>query len=200
MALCDRLEAVRGERESQRDRLTAASHHYLNDGANAEGFRKHSHFCLNHFPCLTTRPEQIPALRRTILSLAVRGQLVPQNPRDEPASQLLKRIQVEKARLTEDGNIKKDKRAWEGLPKDPPHELPVAWIWTCLQDVFEISRGGSPRPDLNSLIHGGCGGGYFASHFAYARISIIGTVAVAWSLAISSNKNAVAGFPCGVIV
>lgn len=148
MALCDRLEAVRGERESQRDRLTAASHHYLNDGANAEGFRKHSHFCLNHFPCLTTRPEQIPALRRTILSLAVRGQLVPQNPRDEPASELLKRIQVEKARLTEDGNIKKDKRAWEGLPKDPPHELPVAWIWTCLQDVFEISRGGSPRPDL----------------------------------------------------
>jgi len=155
MALCDRLEVVRGERESQRDRLIAASHYHLNNSANVEGFRKHSHFCLNHFPRLTTRPEHIPALRRTILSLAVRGQLVHQNPSDEPASELLKRIQVEKSRLTEDGNIKKDKRTWEGLPKDPPHELPVTWIWTCLQDVFEISRGGSPRPAGDPRYFGG---------------------------------------------
>ena len=155
MALCDRLEAARRARESQRDRLTAASHHHLNNGANAEGFRKHAHFCLNHFPRLTTLPEQIPALRSTILSLGVRGQLVPQNPSDEPASELLKRIQVEKTRLTQNGHIKKDKRAWEGLPKDPPHELPAAWIWTCLQDVFEISRGGSPRPAGDPRYFGG---------------------------------------------
>ncbi|MDD5321509.1 MAG: hypothetical protein PHD43_13005 [Methylococcales bacterium] len=55
-------------------------------------------FVLQHLPRLTTRPAHIKQLRQTILNLAVRGKLVPQDPNDEPAAELLKRIQAEKER------------------------------------------------------------------------------------------------------
>lgn len=155
MALLDRLEVVRGERESRRDRLAAASHHYINNGANAEAFRQHAHFYLKHLPLLTIRGAHIHQLRQAILTLAVRGQLVYQDPSDEPASELLKRIQAEKERLAKKGSLKKDKMPWEGLAKYPPYKLPSAWIWTSLQDVFEISRGGSPRPAGDPRYFGG---------------------------------------------
>ena len=51
----------------------------------------------------------IRKLRKLILELAVRGLLVPQDPNDEPASELLKKIAAEKAKLVKAGKIKKDK-------------------------------------------------------------------------------------------
>ena len=48
----------------------------------------------------------IKKLRELILELAVRGMLVPQDPSDEPASELLKRIAAEKAKLVKEGKIK----------------------------------------------------------------------------------------------
>ena len=48
-------------------------------------------------------------LRQSILQAAVQGKLVPHNPQDEPASELLKRIQQEKARLIKEGKLKKEK-------------------------------------------------------------------------------------------
>jgi len=65
-------------------------------------------FALDALPALTTRPNQIKHLRQTILNLAVRGKLVPQDLKDEPASELLKQIAAEKARLLETGEIKRD--------------------------------------------------------------------------------------------
>ena len=47
---------------------------------------------LTHFDRIADAPDAIPRLRRFILDLAVRGKLVPQDPNDEPASELLKRI------------------------------------------------------------------------------------------------------------
>ena len=54
---------------------------------------------LTHFEQVANAPDAIPRLRGFILDLAVRGKLVPQDPNDEPASELLKRIGVERARL-----------------------------------------------------------------------------------------------------
>src|SRR3546814_20664123 len=62
--------------------------------------------------CSSDLPDQIKQLRQTILNLAVRGKLVPQDPNDEPASELLKRIAKEKARLVKAGKIR------EGLLED----------------------------------------------------------------------------------
>ena len=97
MALCDRLEAAQKDREAKRDRLSAASLARLN-APDPETFQSDARFTLNALPALTTRPNQIKQLRQTILNLAVRGKLVPQDPNDEPASELLKRIAKEKAR------------------------------------------------------------------------------------------------------
>lgn len=94
MALCDRLEASRQTREATRDKLAAASLARLN-APNPDTFRDDARFALDALPALTARADQIRHLRQTILNLAVRGKLVPQDPNDEPASELLKRI-VEK--------------------------------------------------------------------------------------------------------
>jgi type I restriction enzyme, S subunit len=82
MVLCDRLEAARKDREAKRDRLSAASLARLNT-PDPETFTADARFTLEALPALTTRPNQIKQLRQTILNLAVRGKLVPQDPSDE---------------------------------------------------------------------------------------------------------------------
>jgi type I restriction enzyme S subunit len=140
MALCDRLEAAQAERESRRDRLAAASLHRLNQPASTdapETFREHARFYLNHLPRLTTRPDQIKQIRHTILNLAVRGKLVPQDPSDEPASELLKRIRVDKARLVKNGKIK-DSQPLPPIDCDPPFAVPPGWQWERFIEVAAI--------------------------------------------------------------
>jgi type I restriction enzyme S subunit len=61
---------------------------------------------LAQFDRISDSPDAIPRLRRFILDLAVRGKLVEQDPRDEPASELFKRIQIEKARSVKDEMMK----------------------------------------------------------------------------------------------
>ncbi len=55
---------------------------------------------LQHFDRISEAPDAVARLRRFILDLAVRGKLVEQDPENEPAAELLKRIQAEKNRLT----------------------------------------------------------------------------------------------------
>lgn len=78
-------------------------------------------------------PDAVPRLRRFVLDLAVRGKLVPQDVGDEPASELLKRIAVEKARLVKSGEIRKPK----ALPPvdDQPFALPPNWRWVRIREV-----------------------------------------------------------------
>ena len=54
---------------------------------------------LVHFDRISEAPDAVARLRRFILDLAVRGKLVEQDASDEPATELIKRIQVEKSRL-----------------------------------------------------------------------------------------------------
>lgn len=136
MALCDQLEAARNEREARRDQLVAASLDRIGTAPTAleEGetgapsatrLRDAVRFHLDHLPRLTTRPEHIKQLRQTILNLAVRGRLVPQDPNDEPVY-----LQAE---------------ACEVLPAG----IPATWIYTCLENLLaEDTRNGySRRPD-----------------------------------------------------
>ena len=62
---------------------------------------------LAHYERIADAPDAIDRLRRFILDLAVRGKLVPQDPTDEPASELLRRIAAEMARLMKQGEIRK---------------------------------------------------------------------------------------------
>ncbi|RTR34755.1 restriction endonuclease subunit S [Shewanella atlantica] len=71
----------------------------------------------------------IKKLRELILELAVRGKLVPQDEKDEPASVLLERIAAEKAQLVKDKKIKKPKALPEISEDEKPFELPKGWEW-----------------------------------------------------------------------
>jgi type I restriction enzyme S subunit len=132
MALCDRLEEVRKEREDRRQRLAASALHHLSSTAHNETFRKHARFYLHQFPRLTMRSEQIPALRQAIVNLALRGQLVAQDPRDEPASEILKQIDAERTRLMKAGEAKEQKQVRMTTPDAVPFDVPKAWCWASL--------------------------------------------------------------------
>ncbi len=148
MALCDRLEAERTEREATRDRLASASLARLNTpDPDPVTFLNHAAFALNNLTPLTTCLDQIKALRQTILNLAVRGKLVEQDPNDEPASELLKRIAAEKARLVKAVEIKKKPKRLE-FPEvdDTDFCIPSSWHWTRLGEITSyIQRGKSPK-------------------------------------------------------
>ena len=149
MALCDKLEAAQVERESRRDRLVRASLNRLNQPSDdAASLRDHARFTLDNLPRLTARPEHVPQLRQTILNLAVRGKLVPQDLNDEPAAELLTRIQLEKERLTNEGKIRKR----SGFPQIAEHEKPFAvptnWRWVRFGEIINDSDAGwSPRTE-----------------------------------------------------
>ena len=147
MALCDRLETARTERETTRDRLTTASLTRLDTpDPDLAVFQNHAAFALDNLIPLTTRPDQIKALRQTILNLAVRGKLVRQNPNDEPASELLKRIAAEKAQLVKAGKIKKTSLGSPILPNNTSVSLPAGWSWNTIGWVCSKTGSGStPR-------------------------------------------------------
>ena len=149
MALSDRLEAAQAERERRRDRVVAASLHRLNERADAPAVHDHAAFFLRHLPRLVKRPEHIQKVRSTILSLAVRGRLVAQDPNDEPASQLLEKIQNEKERLLKDGTIKSLHQTSEIPTGEAPSGIPNTWAWVHVGDLLQgdSQNGYSRKPD-----------------------------------------------------
>jgi type I restriction enzyme S subunit len=71
----------------------------------------------------------------------VRGLLVPQDPQDEPASELLKKIRAEKDKLIAEGKIKRDKLLPPIAEDEQPFELPSGWVWVRLNDLIRIGSG-----------------------------------------------------------
>ena len=88
-----------------------------------------------HFDTLTRDPRAIAALKRMILQLAVQGRLVRQDSGDEPASVLVERIKVEKAKLVQEGKIRKSKPL--PLIKDDEvlYALPDGWEWVRIGNI-----------------------------------------------------------------
>ena len=149
MALCDRLEATQMERESQRDQLAAASLHRLNNGADADAFRNHARFYFNHLPRLTTRSAHIQQLRQSILNLAVRGQLVSQDPNDEPATLLLFHLTANaKAYALEQCIAPPNPDPITGESIAFP--APSGWEWVRLSSLFKVITDGDHQPPPKS--------------------------------------------------
>ncbi len=125
MALCDRLEAARAAREATRDRLGVATLARLN-APDPETFQKDARFTLDVLPALITRPNQIKALRQTILNLAVLGKLVPQDESDEPITFTLRKAMARRAALVKAKKVRAKKLDdFDELAADI--ELPKSW-------------------------------------------------------------------------
>jgi type I restriction enzyme S subunit len=85
-------------------------------------------------------------LRKSILTLAVQGKLVPQDPNDEPAEEILACLAATKLRLQKDGEIGNEKPAEPLQPDNLPFEAPESWRWAKLTQLTElITKGSSPK-------------------------------------------------------
>lgn len=139
MTVCDRLKHAREMQESARDRFAATSLARLS-AADRPAFRAHAVFTINNLDRLTARSDQISALRRTIIDLAVRGRLVPQDPTDEPAQELLGRIAEVRDRLMKIGETRKLAAGTLTMVR-APFSLPDTWRWAAIGDVFAYDVG-----------------------------------------------------------
>ncbi|MHB9011838.1 MAG: restriction endonuclease subunit S [Ignavibacteriaceae bacterium] len=96
-------------------------------------------------------------LRNAFLREAMQGKLVPQDPNEEPASELLKKIKAENEKLIAEGKFKKQpvRRGGKPLPEikleEIPYEIPKSWVWCRLGNICEIN----PRNDVDDNINSG---------------------------------------------
>lgn len=85
------------------------------------------------------------AMRSKLLDLAMRGKLVEQDPNDEPASELLEKIQAKKSELVKEGKIKKSKKLPEITDDEKPFDIPNGWEWSRFGEIsLENIGGGTP--------------------------------------------------------
>lgn len=141
MALCDQLESQQKQRETKKATLVQAALTRFTDAptpANLE-FLFHKSYAID------------PAeLRKTILTLAVRGKLVAQNFDDEPASELLNRVSRE---------LPADKRRRQAAPLPPlssdllQYDVPESWTWARFRDVAIIASNLVNPNDFLDFVH-----------------------------------------------
>ncbi|HGD7265751.1 TPA: restriction endonuclease subunit S [Raoultella planticola] len=143
LTLCDQLEQQSLTNLDAHQQLVETLLATLTDSRNAEELAENWARISQHFDTLFTTEASIDALKQTILQLAVMGKLVPQDPNDEPASELLKRIEQEKAQLVKEGKIKKQKPLPPVSDEDKPFELPEGWETVYMQDISELITDGT---------------------------------------------------------
>ena len=150
MGLCDQLEQQHSNAQQAHEALVSQLLATLTQSQNAAEFNDNWQRIYTHFEVLFTTEASIDNLKQMLLQLAVMGKLVPQDPNDEPASELLKRIQAEKAKLIAEGKLKKDNLLAPIKDDEKPFDLPKGWIWARFPELGEFARGKSkhrPRND-----------------------------------------------------
>lgn len=152
MALCDQLEAQHNNAADAHEQLVSHLLSTLTQSQDAADFNANWQRIATHFDTLFTTESSIDALKQTLLQLAVMGKLVPQDPNDEPASELLKRIQAEKAKLVAEGKIKKHRLQPKLTQDEEPFALPVQWAWVKLEELMpQFQNGASSRGDVEGV-------------------------------------------------
>ena len=141
MRLCDALEAKGQLEATQHAQLVSTLLATLTDSETPAQLTDNWHRIATHFDLLLDRPQAVDALEQTILQLAVRGLLVPQDPQDEPASELLKKIRAEKDKLIAEGKIKRDKPLPSITEDEQPPMLPQGWEVVRMGDLIELVSG-----------------------------------------------------------
>lgn len=166
MKRCDELEARQKERDARHTVLVSSCLHALVAPARAaarppsakpsaalvDERPRDPHFILHpsSFNILFTSPDSVAQLRKTILQLAVQGRLVPQDPRDEPADELLGRIRAACEGPMRRGESPPTESISARLRSTNPYDLPRGWIWARFLELGEFGRGKSkhrPRND-----------------------------------------------------
>lgn len=139
MQVCDALEASGQLETEQHAQLVNTLLGTLTQSETPEALADNWQRIATHFDVLLDRPEAVDALEQTILQLAVRGLLAPQDPTDEPASVLLQKIRTEKDHLIAQSKIKRDKPLPPITDEEKPFELPQGWEWVRFGQIANIA-------------------------------------------------------------
>jgi type I restriction enzyme, S subunit len=154
MAQCDELENLGGDRNQKRITIhTAAINRLLTAQENSD-FSTAWGFIQQHFSELYSVKENVAELRKAILQLAVMGKLVPQDPNDEPASELLRAIETEKKRLVKEGKINQLRLTPSIKSEETIHKLPQGWAWERLGNFGYLLGGGTPSKAVSNYWNG----------------------------------------------
>jgi type I restriction enzyme S subunit len=172
MALCDRLEAQQQERETRHAALARASLARFADAPTPANL----HFLFH--PSYAISPAD---LRKSILTLAVQGKLVPQDTNDEPADSILRATHSFFDRLVAAKKLSAPKPLPPIEDDEVPFSLPIGWAWCRFGQIMRISSGdGLVAKDMNAgpiPVYGGNGvNGYHDAHNVAKRTLVIGRV------------------------
>lgn len=138
LVLCDQLE--------QQQTHGFEAHQFLVDNllltltraASPQEFAEDWTRIANNFDTLFCTDKSVDQLKQTIVQLAVMGKLVPQDPNEESASQLLERIAKEKEKLVEEAGMGKTKQYAEITAEETLFETPSGWQWVRLDTLFNV--------------------------------------------------------------
>lgn len=144
MALCDRLEAARAEREAARDRLTEASLARLST-PDPETFSDDARFAFDAFRELTARSDQVALIRQAVLNLALRGQLGKSEPTDGSGLDVLAKVATERDELVAQGVIRREAPLAPIQDSEVPFELPQGWSWVRIGNAVLFTQYGTSR-------------------------------------------------------
>lgn len=138
MSRCDELESLRSAQGSKRRGAREATVRQWLAGDDAAAA-----LLGEHFATLVSTREDVGELRKAILQLAVMGKVVPQDPAEDPASELLKQIEVEKASLVKNGKIRSSAALPSVVGSEKPYPIPDSWRWVRLGGIAQQITSGS---------------------------------------------------------
>ncbi|MFD1361759.1 restriction endonuclease subunit S [Lentibacillus salinarum] len=133
-AICDQLHTQIELEKQSSDKFNTNLFSRIQD-ASSPYQKEDLAFAIEHMDDLCQTKEDVDLLRQSLLSLAVQGKLVEQDPNDEPTSVLLENIEGEKERLVAEGKIRKPKKLPEIMEEEKPYELPQGWEWIRLGTI-----------------------------------------------------------------
>lgn len=145
MSEIDKLEERLQKKEHIMELLPKAVVDAIGKCKTGEELKEQLQFVIENFETIFQTPESLQQLRNVVLQLAIEGKLVPQDPADEPASELIKKIKAEKDKLIKEGKIKKQKPFKPISDDEIPFEIPESWEWVRLDNISEIN----PRNSLD---------------------------------------------------
>lgn len=172
MAICDRLDEMIKEKKKILKKTQQALVKNLFSGID---FEENMLKLLANIRKFNGSKEDIDEIRKIILQLAVMGKLVPQDPSDEPVSELLRNIKSEKEKLAKTKAGTKRTTSSMLMQVDISYKIPASWVWVTLEDIiiYGPQNGYSPRAvayktDVKSLTLTATTSGVFLSeHFKY---------------------------------
>ena len=144
MALCDQLENQHNNAAEAHEKLVTHLLGTLTQSQNAKVFNTNWQRISEHFDTLFTTEASIDALKQTLLQLAVMGKLVPQDPNDEPASELIKHLHTDRSTwLSENQHSNPECKSMQkklaALPNaEAPFILPSSWAAVHLIDCCRL--------------------------------------------------------------